>query len=97
MDSSQSDWHDDFVPPTQTEQLVMMSKIDYWWFIVFEWSMETKVPFQIYVKHVFPEQHVPATWVKGSLTDYIRKLKIKIKVLPGEKYSVFAKIEKGMI
>ena len=62
---------------------------------MFEWDLNNQEPFQMFVKDTFDKDSVPCKWLSGSLNDYCRMLKLKIKDLDGDKYSVFVKVEKG--
>ena len=98
-DNGESD--EDFICETQTQMSVNnvptpTSRLEYWWFILFQWEINLEQPFQIIVKHVFKDRGIPASWYNGCLSDNCRRLKLCLPDLPGERYSVFAKVEKGI-
>ena len=71
------------------------SRLDYFWFILFSWDVNDPTPFKIYLKDTFGPKCVLSKWLVGSLNDYCRKFKLSLTELDGDKWSAFAKIEKG--
>lgn len=85
---------DELITQTQTQSSnsLKMSRLEYFWIIVFQWDLELPTPFQMYTKR---DGGFPTTWLEGALNENMRKMKLRLKSLPGEKYSLYCKIEKG--
>ena len=92
---------DEIVSQTQTQMPASAdistptSRLEYWWLILFEHDVNLEKPFQIIVKHTLNGGGIPQSWYQGALNNNCRRLILKLKMLPGQKYSVFAKVEKG--
>ena len=78
------------------EEEVGESKINYFWFIAFEWSLIEQNPFQIFVREYFGDADIPDSWFNGLLSEKNRQEKLQLNAVAGENpYSIFAKVEKG--
>ena len=94
---------DDIITQTQTQvstkgnSTLKMSRLEYFWVIIFQWDLDVVNPFQMYVKQVLKDAGFPNSWLEGGLNDNCRKMKLKLKLKSqeAEKYSLYCKLEKG--
>ena len=76
--------------------MVHCSKVDYFWFIAFEWNLQEEKPFQIFARQYFGDDDIPNNWFHGSLSEENCLVKLKLHAVASNSvYSVFAKIQKG--
>lgn len=74
---------------------IKLSVVEYFFIITFNWDLMIASPFEISVCESIKD--FPQEWLKGPLNKKSRKQKIMISVLGGGSYSLFCKVEKGII
>ena len=82
------------LPQSQSSN-VTYSDVNYFWVVVFDWSLNQPNPFQVVVKEVIGEDEIPLSWYKKKLTPTRRHQKRTLKAFKNKKVSIFCKIEKG--
>lgn len=65
--------------------------------LLFNYDVQCKRPFVSYNRNIFSENEIPSTWFTGPLTPANRRKILPLPPLGGGRFSVFAKIEIGLI
>ena len=74
-----------------------VSEVTYAWVILFKVDIDESHPFQIMPLNFFVDSDFPWGAVKGILSPDFRSTKITLSKLPGDYYTIFAKVEIGKI
>lgn len=70
---------------------------EYSFVILYKWCVKTKRPFKVFSRTSFKKSEIREFWLKHQLEDKFRLRKLKpISSLPGQKCSIFAKMEKSI-
>ena len=73
------------------------SVTEYHHVILFNWDPNVENPFEVYQRNSFSSSEIPEAWYTKVLSPTCRHQKLKLAGLRGPSYSVFCKIEKGMV
>lgn len=67
---------------------------NYGFIILFNWSVEIMKPFKVFPRRSFGKDEICDYWIDNKLEDQWRIKKLKaLSPLPGQKMSLFAKVE----
>ena len=65
--------------------------------LLFNYDVQCRTPFNSYNRNMFSEEDIPKCWFTGPLTPANRKKVLSLGPLGGGRFSVFGKIEIGML
>lgn len=83
--------HDPDVPATQMRFI-------YRFVILFNWNESLPRPFKMFPRNSFTTDEIPDAWIDRKLMDKWRLRTLKpLAELPGQKMSIFAKVDGGNI
>ena len=72
------------------------TKVLYHWIVLYDWEMNNPAPFSIDIRDQLCDA-IPESWYRKKWPDQIRQQKVKFDVFPNRVFSVFAKVEKGIV
>lgn len=72
-----------------------VSVVEYFFLVTFNWDLMVGNPFEINVAEVVND--FPESWIKGPLTRMNRQRKITVIAFGGGQYSLFCKVQKGIL
>ena len=79
---------------TQAEE---NSVVQYNWVVIFTWDVDEENPFEVYQRNSFSNGEIPNEWYSKRLGPTCRHQKLKLTGIRGDLFSVFCKIQAGIL
>lgn len=70
---------------------------EYNYLILFAWNAEVQDPFNLFLRTKSASPEIPDNWLMKSMVEGARLQKRKLQCMNGQVFSVFAKMERGMM
>lgn len=85
---------DQYGNETKSSSCPITMKFHYGYVILFNWCVKAMKPFKMFPRRTFSNQEISDYWMENNVEDQYRIKKLKpLRTLPGEKMSLFAKVE----